>query len=673
MAEHQSECKAEAASAAAMPEEGEVVKSFDQESRFDLRLVVGEEDRTRAEREGFVCIICHLLMENPQQIQSCGHMLCKSCMTKLVAREVDFSACCPTCRNLFDPDCEVTDAVSVRLAINGLKVRCMASECAWQGSLGRAEEHLQTECKHALSVMDVCASCQQKVAKGDLEDHTTNHCPLRTVACDQCYATVIYERKQVHDAVCCMRNGAYGACPNLCTEGGRIPSDKLQRHLLSCPYASTACRHPGCYETVYLKDIKVLEDWHKEHHRVLDEIRAQPVQSPGDISDSQEAKSGPSHHETPPSTTIDPVSGEVCTARRLVVCHNMTASRCRISDHKDYSMAYWTAEELFGGYNRTEVDLCGAMRTAQYGLAAGDKRCVYLLWWGLTNGSGITKSFARGEEVLRCVGSEFAQPFVNWIRTHGRERMLTSDAYKVLSDLHTANGTRMHDKPPILDLIGSTLSLVSNGAVDDAAEAMLQELAAMQNAHSEYALYRHHTRVAAERALGRGGVPANLMSEKQRFALLCRSAYSRLPHALYARALEELDVEHKHVHRVRDVRMAFEYINMAAKYGCGDALLIIAASFQGDTIEPNPNGVKLSHARVSSMYHFLGLRADLPRAMICLRKAHLLGHPKALSTLASIITNNAASFCDHMTDYLIFKRGIEGPHARGLRPRRSPA
>ena len=130
--------------------------------------------------------------------------------------------------------------------VSSLKVRCphKAEGCEWEGELGGLEQHLNADCRY----VDVdCPDCGERVNKTrDLEEHMSQHCPLRPFSCKFCnHNATFQEIIEKHWPVC----DKYPLpCPNECGKE-EIERQYLKGHLeQSCPLQVIKCEfsYAGC-------------------------------------------------------------------------------------------------------------------------------------------------------------------------------------------------------------------------------------------------------------------------------------------------------------------------------------------------------------------------------------------------------------------------------------------
>jgi len=99
--------------------------------------------------DDLICILCHLALKNPLQIEECGHIFCKVCFNQMKdhAESNALEVCCPLDRQNIDTAHVFKDKSTERRVLN-LKVKCrkLGDQCEWTGELREALEHEKT-CK----------------------------------------------------------------------------------------------------------------------------------------------------------------------------------------------------------------------------------------------------------------------------------------------------------------------------------------------------------------------------------------------------------------------------------------------------------------------------------------------------------------------------------------------
>ena len=183
----------------------------------------------------FFCLVTFSVLCEPYQTRCCGNHLSQESYRKLQGQP------CPVCKkdNLLAMD----DKFHKRRVLS-LKVRCphKAEGCEWEGELGSLEQHLSTnssngECGYV--DVDCPYSCGEVVKKRDLEEHKSQHCPLRPFTCQYCNHEATYQEVTKEYWPVCEKYPL--PCPNECGEE-EIERQHLKRHLQqNCPLEVIQC------------------------------------------------------------------------------------------------------------------------------------------------------------------------------------------------------------------------------------------------------------------------------------------------------------------------------------------------------------------------------------------------------------------------------------------------
>ena len=151
---------------------------------------------------------------------------------------------CPVCRE----DLYAVLDKSVKRKVLSLKVRCphKAEGCEWQGELRSLEEHLNTnsECRYA--EVDCPYACGERVQRRSLEEHKSQHCPLRPFTCQYCSHKATHREVTENHWPVCEKYPL--SCPNECGEE-EIKQQHLKEHLEhTCPLEVIKCEfsYAGC-------------------------------------------------------------------------------------------------------------------------------------------------------------------------------------------------------------------------------------------------------------------------------------------------------------------------------------------------------------------------------------------------------------------------------------------
>ena len=194
--------------------------------------------------EELKCPICLELVSDPVQT-SCGHLFCGKCIKE--------TETCPIDREQFTSH---TDNFNDR-RVRNFKVKCLnkGRGCQWQGSLGDADEHRNTNCGYQF-VKCNNARCNVKVERRQLVDHIQKVCPHRMYKCPHCSKEGTYLKvTTTHFTIC-------GEMPLPCPAGcgrHRLVRRNMAHHLSAeCPEELVPCTFAiaGCQQIVKRKDLQ---------------------------------------------------------------------------------------------------------------------------------------------------------------------------------------------------------------------------------------------------------------------------------------------------------------------------------------------------------------------------------------------------------------------------------
>ena len=199
------------------------------------------------------CPVTLSVLREPYQTQCCRNHLSQDAHERL-ARD---GKPCPVCRK--ENYSATEDPVKKRKVLS-LKLRCPHKKegCGWEGELGSLEEHLNVyeydnaeasaeglwKCEY--ENVDCPYACGERVQRRDLEEHKSQHCPLRPFTCQYCnHKATHQEVTKDHWPVC----DKYPLpCPNECGEE-EIERQHLKGHLeQTCPLEVIKCEfsYAGC-------------------------------------------------------------------------------------------------------------------------------------------------------------------------------------------------------------------------------------------------------------------------------------------------------------------------------------------------------------------------------------------------------------------------------------------
>ena len=189
----------------------------------------------------FFCPVSFAVLLEPYQTRCCGNHLSKDTYQRLQGKP------CPVCRQ--ENFTAMNDKFHKKNVLT-LKVRCphKAEGCEWEGELGSLEQHLNTnssagECRYV--DVDCPYACGERVQRRNVEEHKSQHCPLRPFTCQYCNHEATHQKVTIEHWPVCEKYPL--PCPNEC--GDEIERQHLEGHLEQiCPLKVIECEfsYAGC-------------------------------------------------------------------------------------------------------------------------------------------------------------------------------------------------------------------------------------------------------------------------------------------------------------------------------------------------------------------------------------------------------------------------------------------
>ena len=197
--------------------------------------------------DDLVCLVCHHVAKDAHQVECCGKVFCKSCITEVNRR----LGTCPNCR-VESP--KIFSDIRGAREIKRLKVACENEDkgCDWSGALESYNETHKEECGFN-EVKCPNSGCGEMILKRFLDEHSTTTCPRRRVQCEVCSDMVAYEDKDSHRST---------KCPKVkieCTNSScmiKLFRDELAAHQCVCPKQKIDCPYSevGCTAQILRED-----------------------------------------------------------------------------------------------------------------------------------------------------------------------------------------------------------------------------------------------------------------------------------------------------------------------------------------------------------------------------------------------------------------------------------
>ncbi|XP_028396300.1 TNF receptor-associated factor 5-like isoform X1 [Dendronephthya gigantea] len=216
-------------------------------SRSDVPHILDNKvfDFTSEVPPDYKCPLCHSLLRDPIQLNTCGHRFCNSCYLRHLGN--GSSKLCPIDRKSFK-ESEVFQDRAWRNTIMSLRVRCKFKSCPWTGTLNSLLEDHAEECEYE-DVKCPDPNCNVVMARSRIENHQARECQWRVVVCDYCEDKYAVCKEEVHKATC---RGVPEKCLNGCSSR-TIPRGQMRKHVENeCPLTILPCqyRHVGCDDEI---------------------------------------------------------------------------------------------------------------------------------------------------------------------------------------------------------------------------------------------------------------------------------------------------------------------------------------------------------------------------------------------------------------------------------------
>ena len=172
-------------------------------------------------------------------------VICKKCCG--IMREPSLCNGETTCLVCSESPDKLNTVKAVQSSVSKLEIKCpLLRDCLWKGKLSEAEGHL----KGCLHFLIQCDKCKQVFPRGEKEQHETELCPMRVVACQYCRQEGRATDLDKHSVVClefpvtCLKN-----C------GLQLPRKQLTEHKSKCELEEVICPYNeyGCNANIMLR------------------------------------------------------------------------------------------------------------------------------------------------------------------------------------------------------------------------------------------------------------------------------------------------------------------------------------------------------------------------------------------------------------------------------------
>jgi TNF receptor-associated factor 4 len=206
------------------------------------------------------CMVCHHVAREAHQVECCGKVFCKACITEANER----IGTCPNCRKASP---KIFSDLRGAREIKRLKITCKNEDkgCDWSGALESYETH-EEECGWE-EVVCPNFGCHEKILKRFIEEHLSVSCPRRKEKCSVCLEMVAYEDMPSHP----------DRCPNVEVECSNLSCSvklfrgELEVHQNICPKQKISCPYSeaGCSAEILREDRQKHMLENIEHHATI--------------------------------------------------------------------------------------------------------------------------------------------------------------------------------------------------------------------------------------------------------------------------------------------------------------------------------------------------------------------------------------------------------------------
>jgi hypothetical protein len=216
-------------------------------SGFPVEWFVNPPERTK-------CVFCRNILNDPRNCKS-GHLFCSDCIQTTL--KDDGTVECPTCKSSLNEK-ELTVHHFAQEAISELTTHCVCHSqngtkgCGWTGMF---KERADRICDFQL--VD-CSNCNEKVRKGNFDQHTISDCPARSVSCNFCNAELQHRELASHRVACIERPVKCTGCQMV------MPLSKMEAHhdgdcvlnFIDCPLFKVGMCSAKCFGRVRVEDLE---------------------------------------------------------------------------------------------------------------------------------------------------------------------------------------------------------------------------------------------------------------------------------------------------------------------------------------------------------------------------------------------------------------------------------
>jgi hypothetical protein len=165
-----------------------------------MEIFLNEEKYIKQVPSDYICTVCLCIVQNPQEINECGHLFCKECISKCKKNK------CPNCNERFEKERLIESKLTKR-RINNLEVSCK-NDCGSIICIGDLLKHHEICPEEEVTCPN--ENCSENFKRKD-DEHLLN-CEFRSVYCKLCDIFIIKNKEQEHNEKECL--GSDVKCPN---------------------------------------------------------------------------------------------------------------------------------------------------------------------------------------------------------------------------------------------------------------------------------------------------------------------------------------------------------------------------------------------------------------------------------------------------------------------------
>ena len=298
-----------------------------------------------------VCMVCYHVAKEAHQVECCGKVFCKTCISEVKDR----IGSCPNCRKR-EP--KVFKDQRTSRDVKRLKVGCdkEGKGCEWSGALEDYDAH-KAECKF----VEVCCSnwpgCRLKIQRQLLEEHLKEECEAREEECETCHQKILHVRMPLHHTKCPkaeIKCSNSGCSVQIFREQLKAHKNVCPKEVISCPYKNSGCK------TVILREDreKHLQENIERHSNIADSTIAELENHNSNVVQSL-------------SQSLDEVRDELKKARSQLESRRVVPVTFKMSDYREKKRWHstWTSPPFFthaSGYKMRLTVTVSSTGTAGY-------------------------------------------------------------------------------------------------------------------------------------------------------------------------------------------------------------------------------------------------------------------------------------------------------------------